>query len=137
MKQSVYNDNAIGIVNETRAMRTHRAKRRARFGNIIWSKGRVECIKLTVLCVNLRNLRLKFLYIFCGLCAICGCNSLFGRNLVLSGLRGKLRFRANNGYVFQKNGTKTDTISKNFIYFRVTSHKSRVTNSWLTMAKFG
>jgi len=41
MKQSAYKDNAIGRVDETRALRTNR----------IWSKGRVEYTKLTVLCV--------------------------------------------------------------------------------------
>jgi hypothetical protein len=51
MKQSAYKDNAIGRVDETRALRTNR----------IWSKGRVEYTKLTVPSVNLRNLRLKIL----------------------------------------------------------------------------
>ena len=51
MKQSAYKDNAIGRVDETRALRTNR----------IWSKGRVEYTKLTVPSDNLRNLRLKIL----------------------------------------------------------------------------
>lgn len=59
MKQSAYNDNTIGIVGETLALRTNR----------IWSKGCVEYTKLTGTFVALRDLsgeKSVFSVLFCG-----------------------------------------------------------------------
>ncbi len=77
---SLNKDNAIGLVDETRALRT----------NFIWSKGRVEYTKLTVLRVNLR---LKI-----SLCALCSLwlkkqyNSLSEKNLA--------SLRLHDGFIF-------------------------------------
>jgi hypothetical protein len=91
MKQSAYKDNAIGRVDETRALRTNR----------IWSKGRVEYTKLTVPSlprrsaaktgVNLRNLRLQIL---CELCVLSGLKKYCNLCLKKSACHGDLSRRS-------------------------------------------